>query len=134
MRSPLSDWEVELPRWLELLFNFGPRSGGVVPALRDGVKLDPAITKSVKPMAERLAPGNYDQLHHFVTARVWELGAVRDGTAPSQSTSSVGGGDAVMVIDDTAVPKKGKHSVGDSYSQYASALGRDRRLLDVWYR
>jgi hypothetical protein len=27
-----------------------------------------AVCKSIPPMAERLAPGNYDQLHHFVAA------------------------------------------------------------------
>jgi SRSO17 transposase len=36
----------------------------------------------------------------------------------------VGGSDAVIVIDDTAVPKKGKHSVGVAW-QYASALGKN---------
>jgi SRSO17 transposase len=29
-----------------------------------------------------------------------------------QADQLVGGSDAVLVIDDTAVPKKGKHSVG----------------------
>jgi len=37
--------------------------------------------------------------------------------------SFVGGSDAVPVIDDTAIPKKGMHSVGVA-SQYASALGK----------
>ena len=36
----------------------------------------------------------------------------------------VGGSDAVLVIDDTAVPKKGTHSVGVA-AQYASALGKN---------
>jgi SRSO17 transposase len=35
----------------------------------------------------------------------------------------VGGGDAFLVIDDTALPKKGTHSVGVG-PQYASALGK----------
>jgi SRSO17 transposase len=35
----------------------------------------------------------------------------------------VGGSDAVLVIDDTAIPKKGPHSVGVA-AQYASALGK----------
>src|SRR6185295_3412900 len=34
-----------------------------------------------------------------------------------------GGGEAVLVIDDTAIPKKGTHSVGVA-AQYASALGK----------
>src|SRR4029453_11113573 len=33
------------------------------------------------------------------------------------------GSDAVLVIDDTAIPKKGTHSVGVA-AQYASALGK----------
>src|SRR5262245_13093026 len=37
--------------------------------------------------------------------------------------SFVGGSDAVPVLDDTAIPKKGMHSVGVA-SQYASALGK----------
>jgi hypothetical protein len=30
--------------------------------------------KSIQPMAERLAPSDYDQLHHFIANRVWDAG------------------------------------------------------------
>ena len=73
--------------------------------------------------AERLAPGDYDQLHHFVAAGLWDA-APLEKELLVQADKLVGGSDAVMVIDDTAVPKKGKHSVGVA-SQYASALGKN---------
>jgi len=47
-----------------------------------------------------------------------------------QADRLVGGSDAVLVIDDTAIPKKGTHSVGVA-PQYASALGKDRQLPDA---
>jgi SRSO17 transposase len=34
--------------------------------------IGPGDRKSVQPMAERLAPGDYDQLHHFVADGVWD--------------------------------------------------------------
>jgi SRSO17 transposase len=40
-----------------------------------------------------------------------------------QADRLVGGDDAVLVIDDTAITKKGTHSVGAA-PQYASALGK----------
>ena len=73
-------------------------------------------------MAERLAPGDYDQLHHFVSAGVWDA-APLETELLIQADRLVGGSDAVLVIDDTAVPKKGRHSVGVA-AQYASALGK----------
>ena len=74
-------------------------------------------------MAERLAPGDYDQLHHFVAAGVWDA-APLEKELLVQADKLVGGSDAVLVIDNTAVPKKGKHSVGVAW-QYASALGKN---------
>src|SRR5205814_7580928 len=71
---------------------------------------------------ERFAPGDYDQLHHFVAAGVWNA-APLEAELLVQADKLVGGNDAILVIDDTAIPKKGKHSVGVA-AQYASALGK----------
>ena len=124
MRSPLSDWEVELARWLKPFLDcLGHKARRRMCPLYVTGLIGPGDRKSVHPMAERLAPGNYDQLHHFVTAGVWDS-APLETELLIQADKLVGGGDAVMVIDDTAVPKKGKHSVGVA-SQYASALGKN---------
>src|SRR5207302_5954764 len=85
--------------------------------------IGPGDRKSVQPMAERLAPGDYDQLHHFVAAGVWDATPLENELL-IQADGLIGGNDAVLVIDDTAIPKKGKHSVGVA-SQYASALGKN---------
>ena len=84
--------------------------------------IGPGERKSIQPMAERLAPGDYDRLHHFVAAGVWDA-APLETELLVQADHLVGGSDAVLVIDDTAMPKKGKHSVGVA-AQYASALGK----------
>src|SRR5207248_11082340 len=78
--------------------------------------------KSVQPMAKRLALGACDQLHHFIAAGVWDATPVETELLV-QADRLVGGSDAVLVIDDTAIPKKGMHSVGVA-PQYASALGK----------
>jgi SRSO17 transposase len=77
------------------------------------------VTFGIKP--ERAA-GEYDQLHHFIADGVWDA-APLETELLNQADRLVGGNDAVLVIDDTAVPKKGEHSVGVA-AQYASALGK----------
>jgi SRSO17 transposase len=84
--------------------------------------IGPGDRKSVHPMAARVALGEYDQLHHFIASGVWDAGPVEIELLV-QADKLVGGGDAVLVIDDTAIPKKGTHSVGVA-AQYASALGK----------
>src|ERR1700752_3175149 len=84
--------------------------------------IGPGERKSIAPMAERVALGDYDQLHHFIAGGVWDAGPVETELLV-QADKLVGGSDAVLVIDDTALPKKGTHSVGVA-PQYASALGK----------
>jgi hypothetical protein len=73
MRSTLSDWEVELARWLKpFLDRLGHKARRRMCPLYVTGLIGPGDRKSVQPMAERLASGNYDQLHHFVGAGAWD--------------------------------------------------------------
>lgn len=123
MRRSRTDWEEELGRWLEqFLERLGHKTRrGMCPLYVAGL-IGPGDRKSVAPMAERLAPGDYDRLHHFIAAGVWDA-APLETELLVQADRLVGGSDAVLVIDDTALPKKGEHSAGVA-PQYASALGK----------
>jgi SRSO17 transposase len=85
--------------------------------------IGPGDRKSVQPMAGRLAPGDYDQMHHFIAGGIWDA-APLEAELLAQADRLVGGNDAVLVVDDTALPKKGDRSVGVA-AQYASALGKN---------
>ena len=126
MRSTLSGWEVELAQWLKpFLDRLGHKARRRMCPLYVTGLIGPGDRKSVQAMAARLAPGDYDQLHHFVAAGVWAA-APLENELLVQADKLVGGSNAVMVIDDTAVPKKGKHSVGS----FATCFGawQERQL------
>ena len=119
----LKDWNGELRAWLApFLEKLGHKARRRMCPLYVAGLIGPGDRKSIQPMAERLAPGDYDQLHHFVAAGVWDTAAL-ESELLVQADRLVGGRDAALVIDDTAVPKKGNHSVGVA-AQYASALGK----------
>ncbi len=123
MVGTTSDWKDELGRWLKpFLERLGHKARRRMCPLYVAGLIGPGERKSIQPMAERLLPGDYDQLHHFVAAGVWDA-APLETELLIQADRLVGGSDAVLVIDDTAVPKKGQHSVGVA-AQYASALGK----------
>ena len=69
-----------------------------------------------------MAPGDDDQLHHFIASGVWSEAPLEEELA-IQADKLIGGANAVLVVDDTALPKKGSHSVGVA-PPYASALGK----------
>jgi len=73
-------------------------------------------------MAARLAPGDYDQLHHFIADGVWDA-APLESELLIQADRLVGGKYAVPVINDTAIPMKGDRSVGVA-PQHVSSLGK----------
>ena len=84
--------------------------------------LGPGERKSVQPMAARVAPQDNDQLHHFISSPAWKT-APLEAVLAREADRLVGRSDAVLIIDDTALPKKGVHSVGVA-RQYCGALGK----------
>jgi SRSO17 transposase len=88
----------------------------------------PAERKSVEPMAAMTAPERTSAQHqsmlHFVGKAPWSdvklLAKVRDLVLP---TIEGHGPIRAWIVDDTAFPKKGKHSVGVT-RQYCGQLGK----------
>ena len=123
MSGSKSDWNLELQSWLSpFLEKLGHKARRRMCPLYVAGLIGPGDRKSMQPIAERLAAGDYDQLHHFIADGVWNA-APLEAELLVQADRLVGGSDAVLVIDDTALPKKGDHSVGVA-AQYASALGK----------
>ena len=84
--------------------------------------LGPGERKSLQPMAACLGLSGHDQLQHFIASPAWDDGPLWRVLA-GQADRLVGGPGAVLVIDDTALPKKGALSVGVE-RQYCGQLGK----------
>jgi SRSO17 transposase len=84
--------------------------------------LGPDGPKSVQPIATRLGLRGHDQLHRFVTSPAWNDAPLWRVLA-EKADAIVGGDEAVLVIDDPALPKKGTRSVGLA-PQYCGELGK----------
>lgn len=119
----MPSWNDDLMQWLEpFVAALGHKARRrMCPAYVAGL-IGPGDRKSVQPMAARDAVVNYDQLHHFIGSGVWDA-APLEAVLLGEADKMVGGDSAWLIIDDTALPKKGRHSVGVA-PQYASALGK----------
>src|SRR3954465_1941417 len=84
--------------------------------------IGPDGRKSLQPLAARLGLGGHDQLQHF-TARPAGADEPLRRVLAGKADALVGGPEAVLVVDDTALPKKGRHSVGVA-RQYCGASGK----------
>ena len=120
---PANGWEGELERWLEPFLARLRRQAQRrwAPFYLKGLLL-PGERKSVEPMAARVAPGDTQQLHHFVSTSPWATAPLEDELVKA-ADRLVGGPDAVLVVDDTALVKQGRHSVGVK-RQYCGQLGK----------
>ena len=117
------EWQAEFDAWLApFLACIGRKERRRwAPVYLQGL-LGPGERKSVEPMAARVAPGDVQQWHHFVAASPWATAPLEEELI-RQADRLVGGPDAVLVIDDTALVKQGKHSVGVA-RQYCGELGK----------
>jgi SRSO17 transposase len=121
--SPAEGWEDELERWLGPFLARLRRKARRhwAPFYLKGLIL-PGERKSVEPMAARVAPGDTQQLHHFVSTSPWAIPPLADELVRA-ADRLVGGPDAVLVVDDTALVKQGRRSVGVK-RQYCGQLGK----------
>jgi SRSO17 transposase len=116
-------WEQELERWLGPFLARLRRKAQRhwAPFYLKGLIL-PGERKSIEPLAARVAPADTQQLHHFVSTSPWATAPLEDELVRA-ADRLVGGPDAVLVIDDTALVKQGRHSVGVQ-RQYCGQLGK----------
>ncbi len=117
-------WQADLDGWLApfLAGLSHPARRRICPLYVAGL-IGPGDRKSMQPIAARSGDAGYDQLHHFIAAGMWDSTPLENALL-KEADALVGGEDAFLIVDDTALPKKGKHSVGVA-SQYASSLGKN---------
>ena len=87
----------------------------------------PIERKSVEPLAAHIDPKNvrsrHQSLHHFVADAPWSDRKLLDRVTQKVIESAGTSDQWHWIVDDTGMPKKGKHSVGVSH-QYCGQLGK----------
>ena len=117
--DPVRDLEVWLGPFLAVMGRKSRRTWA--PLYLRGL-LGSGERKSLQPMAASLGLPGHDQLQHFIASPVWDDSPLWTELA-RKADRLVGGGKASLVIDDTALPKKGCLSVGVA-RQYCGQLGK----------
>jgi SRSO17 transposase len=124
MHDAEASWEGRFDRWIApFQSEFGHAcQRRWAPVYLRGL-IAPGERKSVEPMARRQCPQDQQQLHHFVATSKWETGG-HERILLEKADALVGGPDAHLIVDDTALVKKGTHSVGVA-PQYCGQLGKN---------
>ena len=116
-------WREDLERWLApfLADLTHPAQRRMCPTYIAGL-IGPGDRKSIQPLAARTDDVGYDQLHHFIASGTWDTAPLESGLL-AEADRLVGAAKGFLVIDDTALPKKGRNSVVVA-PQYASSQGK----------
>jgi len=122
-QSQAERWEAAFDRWLAPFWAALPRCTHRywAPRYVEGL-FSASERKSVERLADQVAIGHYDSLHHFLTTTAWAAAPLLRVLA-EQAQQMLGGPEAVLIIDDTSLLKQGRHSVGVT-RQYAGAAGK----------
>jgi SRSO17 transposase len=123
-RTRAGDWERDFEQWLTpFLAALGHKTRKRwAPIYLRGL-LAPGERKSIEPLAARVSPNNSQQLHHFVAVSKWDASELEQ-VLFDKADALIGGGEAHLIVDDTALLKKGRHSVGAA-QQYCGQLGKN---------
>lgn len=109
------DGQAELSRWrqtfLTALSHVARRAMG--PLYVAGL-IGLGERKRVQPMMAHAEGGSYDRLREFIGAEIWD--AASGAGARCRCRSPVGAPDAIMVVDDTTLPKKGGTQSGSRHN------------------
>src|SRR5919112_5897247 len=98
-------WERELQSWLEPFLAHLRHSARrrMCPLYVAGL-IGPGERKSLQPMAVRVAPADYDQLHHFVAVGPWDETPL-EAELLAQASRLVGGAQALPGLCGTGPPQ-----------------------------
>jgi SRSO17 transposase len=121
--KPSTGWRHRLDDWLEPFLDVlgDKRRRAWAPLYILGLLL-PGERKSMHPISARVAPKDAEQIHHFVATSPWDAAPLEEVLC-RKADEMLGGESSFMIVDDTALPKKGKESVGVAH-QYCGALGK----------
>ena len=116
-------WEGRLGKWLEPFLDVlgDKRRRKWAPLYIMGLLL-PGERKSMQPLSSRVAPDDVQQIHHFVATSSWDTAPLEEVLC-QKVDRLLGGDDSFLIVDDTALPKKGIESVGVAHP-YCGALGK----------
>jgi SRSO17 transposase len=93
--------------------------------------LGPGERKSLQPMAMRLGLSGHDQLQHFIASPAWD-DAPLWAVLAHEADRLVGGPDAYLVIDDTALQKRA--SSRSAWRATTAGSWARRRTASPWSR
>lgn len=128
----VAPWEVALDQWLAPFVDAlgDARRKPWLPVYVRGL-LSRSERKSLTPLADHVAthmapthptPPRYHHLQQFITYSPWDTAPMLRLLA-QRADALLGGPDAVLIVDDTALKKHGDHSVGVAH-QYCGEVGK----------